>query len=263
LVTSSNLDQRPKAALPGTIPKTTDDAFLGGRLLIRQPRLGFRAGLDSVMLAAAVSARAGDRVCDVGSGVGTAALCLAARVAGLHITAVEIDAELAALAQANAERNACARSFTAFAADILKRPRIVPRQTFHHVLTNPPFHDVARGTRAPAAAKARATSAHARELVEWLRFARAVAHPQGSVTAILPPEQIPPALQALSPGGQGVEIIPLWPKEGASAKRVIIRVRMNARTPLIVRPGLLLHGADGKPTAGADLILRHGAALTT
>ena len=68
MVTSSNPDQRPKAAPFAT----TDDAFLGGRVQVLQPRKGFRAGLDAVMLAAAVPARAGDRVCELGAGVGTA-----------------------------------------------------------------------------------------------------------------------------------------------------------------------------------------------
>jgi tRNA1(Val) A37 N6-methylase TrmN6 len=259
LVTSSSPDQRPKAAQL----ETTIDTFLGGRIHVCQPRQGFRAGLDSVMLAAAVPAKSGDSVCDLGAGVGTAALCLAARIGGLHITAVEIDEKLAALAQTNAERNACAQSFNALSADVLKRPRALKRQSFRHVLTNPPYHDIARGTRAPAAAKARATSSHASDLIAWLRFARALAHPQGMVTAITPPEQIPQALQALSPEGRGVEIIPLWPKEGAPAKRAIIRVRMNARAPLLMQPGLVLHRPDGKPTEEAEAVLRHAAALTT
>ncbi|MBL8781994.1 MAG: methyltransferase [Alphaproteobacteria bacterium] len=244
-------------------PNTTIDAFLGGRVQVCQTRQGFRAGLDSLMLAASVPARAGDSVCDLGAGVGTASLCLAARIGGLHITAVEIDDELAALAQANAERNEHAQSYQVMIADVLKRPRTLKRQSFRHVLTNPPYHDIARGTRAPTAAKARATSSHARDLIEWLRFARTLAHPQGMVTAILPPEQIPQALQALSPEGQGVEIIPLWPKQGAPAKRLIIRVRMNARAPLLMQPGLVLHRLDGKPTEEAEAVLRHAAALTT
>jgi tRNA1(Val) A37 N6-methylase TrmN6 len=259
LVTSSSPDQRPKAAQPGT----TIDAFLGGRVQVCQPRQGFRAGLDSVMLAAAVPARSGDSVCDLGAGAGTASLCLAARVSGLHITAVEIDEELAALAQANAQRNEGAQSFHVVTSDVLKRPRTLKRQSFRHVLTNPPYHDIARGTRAPTAAKARATSSHTRDLIEWLRFARTLAHPQGMVTAIMPPEQIPQALQALSPEGQGAEIIPLWPKQGAPAKRVIIRVRINARAPLLMQPGLVLHRPDGKPTEQAEAVLRHAAALTT
>jgi tRNA1(Val) A37 N6-methylase TrmN6 len=242
---------------------TTDDAFLGGRVHVLQPRKGYRAGLDAVMLAAAVPGHTGDTVCDLGAGVGTAALCLAARVPGLHITAVEIDEDLAALARVNAARHASTASFEIVAADVSKRPRTLARQSFNHLLTNPPYHDVARGTRAPDGAKARATSAKARELVDWLRFARALVRPKGTVTAILPPEQVPVALEALSPDGSGVELVPLWPKLGEAAKRLIIRIRINSKTPLKLHAGLALHCADGKPTPEADAVLRDAAALTT
>lgn len=255
---SSAADQRPKAA---QAIELTDDAFLGGRVRTWQPAQGFRAGLDAVTMAAAVPARAKEHICELGAGIGVAVLCLAARVADLRITAVEIDEDLAALAQANAERNNA--PIDTIVADVLKRPRILGRQSFHHVFTNPPFHDIAKGTRAPGAAKARATSAHAHDLVAWLRFARALVRPKGTVTAILPPDQIPLALEALAPARQGVELIPLWPKPGAPAKRIIIRARMNAKAPLQLHAGLLLATTHGKPTPEAEAVLRHGEALIT
>lgn len=239
----------------------TDDAFLGGRVNAWQPAHGFRAGLDSVTLAAAVPARAKEHVCELGSGVGIAALCLAARVRDLHITAVEIDEDLAALVQANAERNNT--HMEAVVADVLKRPRTLARQSFHHVFTNPPYHDIARGTRAPEAAKARATSTATHDLVTWFRFARALTRPKGTVTAIVPPDQISLVLQTLTKDGQGAEIIPLWPKPGAAAKRVIIRTRMNSKAPLQLHAGLLLGTTAGKPSPEAEAVLRHGQALIT
>ncbi|MEO0916318.1 MAG: methyltransferase, partial [Pseudomonadota bacterium] len=59
---------------------TTDNAFLGGRLQVLQPAVGYRAGADPVLLAAAVDAGPGHSVLDVGCGVGTALLCLGTRV---------------------------------------------------------------------------------------------------------------------------------------------------------------------------------------
>jgi tRNA1(Val) A37 N6-methylase TrmN6 len=261
LATHSSADQRPKDA-PTSI-EVTDDAFLGGQVRVWQPAEGFRAGLDSVALAAAVTATSRQRVCDLGSGVGVASLCLAARIPGLHFTAVEIDRDLAEITTANAARNAHAASFDVIVADVLKRPRAIERQSFHHVITNPPFHDIERGTRAPAADKARATSVLSGELIAWLRFARALVRPKGWVTAILPPEQLSLALQALAPSGNGVEVVPLWPKAEIAAKRVIVRARMNSNAGLRVLPGLIWHNADGTPTAEADAVLRHGKALTT
>lgn len=254
----SSRDQRPKAALPASL---SDDAFLDGRVRLLQPRNGFRAGLDSVVLAAAVPARPRQRVCDVGVGVGAAALCLAARVPQLHITGVEIDEDVATIAGENAARNDQAQTFEVIVADVLKRPRTIQRQYFDHVITNPPFHDTARGTRAPLAAKARATSAAHDELSLWLRFARAVAKPAGWLTMIVPPEQLAVAIAALSPRGLGVEIVPLLPKRDAAAKRVIIRVRMNSRAGLVLHPGVVLHEADGTPTPAAQAVLRRGEAL--
>src|SRR6202790_2016843 len=86
----------------------TGDAFLGGRLRLRQPKSGHRAGHDAMLLAAATSARAGDRVADFGAGVGAAGLALAKRVAGIELVLVEIDAALAVLARGNAASNAVA-----------------------------------------------------------------------------------------------------------------------------------------------------------
>ncbi|MCE9521803.1 MAG: methyltransferase [Alphaproteobacteria bacterium] len=258
---TSDASQRPNAALSGT--GLTDDAFLGGLVRVWQPANGFRAGLDSVMLAAAVPAAARQSVCELGLGVGVASLCLAARIPGLHLTGVELDRGVAEIAQANAARNHHAASFEVVVADVLKRPRALARQGFHHVITNPPFHDIERGTRAPAPDKAQATSVHARELVEWLRFARALVRPKGWVTAILPPEQLLLALQTLAPNGKGVEIFPLWPKAGVTAKRVIIRARMNSNAGLRLLPGLTLHNADATPSTEADAVLRHAHALTT
>ena len=96
----------------------TCDAFLGGRVLVRQPETGFRSGLDAVFLAAACSAADGDRVLEAGCGAGAAALCLLARVPGAHVTGVEIDPGLAALARANAEDNGVSSRFEIVAANV-------------------------------------------------------------------------------------------------------------------------------------------------
>ena len=85
-------------------PDLTEDTLLGGRVRLRQPRVGLRAGHDAVLLAAAVPARPGDRVLELGCGSGAAFLCLAARVPDLSIVAVEREPALAALARENAER---------------------------------------------------------------------------------------------------------------------------------------------------------------
>src|SRR5689334_9456408 len=113
------------------------DSFLDGRVKVWQPEFGLRSGLDAVMLAAAVPARSGQSALELGTGVGTASLCLLARVSDLAVTGIEIDPELAAMAQVNATENSVAARF--LAGDIFVLP-IELKRDFDHVFCNPPFH---------------------------------------------------------------------------------------------------------------------------
>src|SRR5258707_10853827 len=125
--------------------EVTEDAVLGGKLRLKQPTGGHRFGHDAILLAAACPARAGERVVDLGAGVGAAGLALALRVAGTNVVLVEIDAALAALAAENAQLNALAARVSslvldvaapasAFAAAGLESESAVP------VLVDPPFY---------------------------------------------------------------------------------------------------------------------------
>jgi tRNA1(Val) A37 N6-methylase TrmN6 len=241
----------------------TNDAFLNGRIHVLQPARGFRSGLDAVMLASAVPARERQNVCELGAGVGVASLCLAHRVAELQTTVVEIDPELLELAVRNFRQNKLSGKLEAVAADILKRPKLIPRQHFHHIFSNPPFHDAQKGTVAPGLQKATAKSISTDALEAWLRFARAIVRPKGTVTVILPPAQLPSALQTLTRAGLGASITPLWPKALEPAKRVILCVQVNSNAPLRLNPGIILHDERGRPTGAAEEILREGKPLTT
>src|SRR5208283_5102281 len=96
----------------------TCDAFLGGRIHVRQPGKGFRSGLDAVFLAAACPAREGDAILEAGCGAGAASLCLLARMGNITVTGVEADPDLAALARENAAANGFGERFEVVAADI-------------------------------------------------------------------------------------------------------------------------------------------------
>ena len=147
----------------------TEDAFLGGRLRLRQPKSGHRVGHDAILLAAATSAKSGDRVADFGSGVGAAGLALARRVAGIKLVLVEIDRELAGLARGNARANDIAAEIvtldlTSDAASFA-RAGLAP-DSLDAVLMNPPFNDTARHRASPH--KALAHVATTTTLEDWI-----------------------------------------------------------------------------------------------
>lgn len=231
------------------------ERFLGGRVVVRQSETGFRAGLDAVMLAAAVPD--GDReVLELGAGAGTASLCLASRQAGLKVIGLEIDPDLADLASANADANGMTGRVTFAEADIFDLPAAY-RRPFNHVLCNPPFHGD-EGQAAPDPAKARALQ-DGGTLSGWLEVGLKRTASGGTFTTILRADRLGEALAALPE--RGVTVFPLWPKAGVAAKRVIIQARQGSRAPLVIAAGLVLHRDDGSYTPEADAVLREGRGL--
>jgi tRNA1Val (adenine37-N6)-methyltransferase len=239
------------------VSETTKDKFLGGRIVVQQPAKGFRAGLDAVMLAAAIPAKSKSEILELGTGVGTASLCLASRVAGCGITGVEIDAKLVDLAIANAKANKVADRVTFVEDDVFQlRPAL--RHLFDHVMCNPPFHDE-KGMASPNAARDRALRDRHR-LRDWFDIGLKRTTARGTFTAIVRADRLKEVIGHLPE--TGVSVFPLWPKPVEPAKRVIVQVRKGVRSQSVILPGLVLHDDHGKYTPEADAVLRGERALS-
>ena len=235
----------------------TSDHLLGGRVSYVQPRDGFRAALDPVLLAAAVPAEAGQHVLEGGTGAGAALLCLAARVPDISGVGIDCDPGLLQLAQANAAANA--QPGLLFAAGDLAASPIGGE--FDHAFANPPYH-AADGTRSPSHAREAAKRAAPGQLSIWVEaLCRPLRH-RGTLTLILPPRLLELALTAMRDGKTPAEcIFPIWPKQGHPARLLLVRGRKNGRSPLVLASGLVLHTETGAFRPEADLILRSGGAL--
>jgi tRNA1(Val) A37 N6-methylase TrmN6 len=244
----------------------TDDAVLGGRLRLLQPRAGHRFGHDAILLAAATAAKSGERAVEFGAGVGAAGLALAARVPAVSVTLIDVDADLAALARENAARNALAERVSALALDVTAPAEqfttagLLPA-SIDHVLTNPPFHDAARQPGSPDARRRLAHAAPRATLKPWLRAAGHLLRPGGIVTLIFSADGLGDVLGAFGEEFGAVAVLPIYPKPAAPAIRVMVRAVKGGRAPLTVSPALVLNGGDGRPTAEAEAILRAGTAL--
>lgn len=231
------------------------ETFLDGKVRVDQPATGFRSGLDAVMLAAAVPARPGQAALELGSGAGAASLCLAARVPHVTITGVEVAADLAGLAGRNAAVNGMAARVSFTTADIFALPPAL-RRDFDHVFVNPPFHG--EGQLPPDADRARALN-DGGQLTDWLKLGLQRTVSGGYFTAILRADRLPEALAALPVAG--VTMLPLWPRAGEAAKRVLLQARKGSGAAFAFLPGLVLHDSPGAYTPEANAILRGGAAL--
>ena len=237
----------------------TEDALLGGRVRLLQPAAGLRAGHDAVLLAAAVPARPGQAVLEAGCGSGAGFLCLAARVPGLRVVAVERDAALAALARENAARAGLGARVTVIEGDVADPALRRALPPVAHGFANPPYWDA--GTEPPAALRRGATHAGGIALAAWAECLAASLAMRGSVTLVLPAARFADGAAALAAAGCGsLALLPLWPRAGMPAKRVLLAARRGGRGPARVLPGLVLHGPEG-PTEAAEAVLRGGVAL--
>jgi len=244
----------------------TDDTVLDGRLRLHQPAQGHRVGHDAILLAAATAAKKGEHAVELGAGVGAAGLALAQRVEGLRVTLVEVDPALVALAQENAERNGLGARVNAVALDVAASARAFTAAGLKpgladRVLMNPPFHDLTRQGASPHAGRRLAHVASPDVLPVWIGAASRLLGARGVLTLIWRADALEDVLAALKRSFGGVAVLPVHPKPGAAAIRVLVRAAKQSRAPLTIYPGLILNEADGRPSEAANAVLRGRSVL--
>lgn len=244
----------------------TRDAFLGGRITVSQPRHGFRAGLDSVLLGAAV-APGSTSLLDLGCGVGTASLVALAHNTALTATLLDQNAPMLALAKSNAQANGFADRVTLIEADVAgkgaaRRAAGLGDNAYASVIANPPFFDANGGTLAADDARADARHMTADRLELWVKTAAGAAASGAEIIFIYPVESLSPLLAAFSARFGAITILPLAPRAGEPVTRLLIRAIKGSRAPLTMLACRALHEPEGRAfTPQFDAILRGTARL--
>lgn len=241
----------------------SDGTLLGGRIAYRQFRVGYRTGIEPVLLAASVPAAPGEQVLEAGCGAGAGLLCLSSRGAFAG-TGIEQDAATAALARHNLDRNGLADwpilalPLQAAAAQLAGTP---PHGRFDHAMANPPWHRA--GTSMSASLRRDlAKRAPAGTLEIWTRSLARLLREGGTLTLILPAALHAEAAAAMTGCGiGGIRLLPFWPTEGRPARIALIQGIAGSRGDGSILPGLVLHRPGGGFTDAAEAVLRDGAAL--
>lgn len=238
---------------------------LDKQVRLLQPADGFRTSLDSVMLAAACPVQGGQRVLDMGCGVGGAAFCVLHRVPDCHVTGVELQDCHVELAQQNISLNNAEERAAFMMGDIRDYGVAEPQERYDHVICNPPYLEAGEYTPSPHAKKAKALGHDEAglDIKDWVDAGFRLLKSRGSLTIIHRADAADRIVQSMGRRFGGIEIIPLWPRAGQPAKRVIIRALKDRRSPAKLHQGLVLHQDDGSYTPETDAILRGTACLVS
>ncbi len=237
---------------------TTRDQFLGGRLTITQPAKGYRAGVDAVFLAAAVTALPGQSVLELGCGVGVASLCLQARVGDLDLIGLEVQPEYATLARQNALLNGL--SMGVVTGDLTDTPSDLRARQFDHVLANPPYYQRARGTASPKVGRETALGETA-PLRTWVDAAVRRMRPKGHMTMIQKADRLPDLIAACDSRLGDLSVLPLVPRSGRAAELVILRARKGAGGAFRLLSPKILHIGDRHRIDGDSYVAEISAIL--
>ena len=243
-------------------PDTTHDRFLGGRLTLRQPAKGYRAGVDAALLAAACGLRPGERLLEAGCGAGAVMLAAALRAPGAaEVVGLERDPAMAALARENIRDNGLDGRARVVEGDVAAGFAALGLVPFDAVAANPPFFDDADAIRGPHPTRRGAYLADD-GLDGWIGFMLKALREGGTLTLIHRADRLGDILGLLAPKAGSVRVRPIQPFADAPAKRVVVRALKTGKAPLVLLPALVLHDrSEAKYTPQAEAILRGEAAL--
>ena len=236
-----------------------ENALLGGRVRLRQPAKGYRAGMDAALLAAAVAAAPGERVIEAGCGAGAVLMQIAARCPGVALTGLERDPAMAALARENASLNGADAQIVE--GDVAAGFRTLDLPLFDRAVSNPPFFDDPAALRAPAEGKRGAWMADD-GLKAWTTFLLKSVREGGRIAVIHRADRLADLLALLGETAGSFAVRGIHPYTDEPAKRVLVQAIKTGKAPLRLLPPLVLHDRSGaKHTAEAEAILRGEAAL--
>ncbi len=253
-----------------TTMETTRDLFLGGRIeIVQLAEKGHRAGLDAILIAAALPQGISGMVADLGSGSGTAGLACIALRPELKALLVENNPEIARLAIETsmlARNNAFRSRIRVLETDVTltgqdrEKAGLINRSC-DYVILNPPYNDAGSNRHSKDTIKADAYVMGEGGLDAWMRTAASILKPRGQMAMIYRSQSIGQIIAAMQGRFGAMEIMPIYSRVNEPAKRLLIRAIKGSKAPITFAPALIVHNEDGSFTQKADAVLRGEAFL--
>ncbi|MAP24574.1 MAG: hypothetical protein CMM87_03470 [Rickettsiales bacterium] len=243
----------------------TIDEFLGGLFKLKQPKKGFRAGTDSILLAASIHLKKEHSLIELGCGVGAVLLSLNHRFPNNTLSGIEFDNVSYSYALENLRKlRETIEILNADITEISKKSTYKSfQQRFDQAVMNPPFFQNShKKQQSVSRENARSFSNQSHELALWFKAANFLLRDQGLLTIVYSTASLSSVITiAETAHFGGFKLFPIWSKPGNNSKRIIIQMQKNSKKPTVLKPGLILYNADNTHTPEAISILNNGNQL--
>ncbi len=240
----------------------TKDTILGGSVIIKQPRYGYRISSDSIFLAASVPLGAGDQILDLGAGTGAISLALAKRCSKVFITAIENHTKHLKCLYENIELNNLLGRIDVMGLDISELPDSLIKRKFDHVVCNPPFYNKSSNQLPGETSKRVSSHEGSVTLEKWIKLASKFLKKGGSFSLIMPSNRYDESIEILSKYFLTIRILELIPRKGKKSKRILLQGWTKGIKQIQRLDSIELHTEKNNNfTNKAEKILREGNTL--
>jgi tRNA1Val (adenine37-N6)-methyltransferase len=224
----------------------TTDSILNGALTLVQPRNGYRFSIDSILLGRFVRVRKRDRVLELGAGCGVISVMIAALWLPREVVAVEIQPDLAAIAERNAALNQL-DSIRVISADLrARRIEGLAPASFDVVVANPPYRALGSGRRSPNPGRRVAREERAATLADFVAAAKRFAANGAKAAFVFDASRSAELLRCLA--GHSLEpkrIRFVHPRADAPAATILVEARKDGGIEVAIEPPLMLYDRPG------------------
>jgi tRNA1Val (adenine37-N6)-methyltransferase len=233
----------------------TVDLILNGNLRLFQKKRGYRFSLDSLLLSQFFSAKPKTANIDLGCGSGIIMLILASRFPQTTWTGVEIQEDLAALAQKNVQLNGLDSRIKILCDDARAIKRILPANSFDAVVFNPPYRKLKSGMINPQLEKAIARHEIKGSLKDFLQAAQYLLKPGGRVFTIYPAKRLAELVSLFrSYSVEPKRLKLVFSNYFSEAEFVLAEGRTRSREELKIEQPLYIYDQDKKYTSEISAI---------
>lgn len=243
---------------PSSMPDVIETTLLRGQVKLLQPREGFHASMDTVLLAAATHVNEGQTLLDVGCGVGSAGLCVTLKNKNITLFGIDIFEENIVLARENARINGVSDRVM-FEFNSLQQDTVLKDNYFDVVMTNPPYQSGGKHTPSPHAQKSLAHGEDGSDITlgEWCKYLHKKLKQGGKMVMVHRADRLDEIIRALTERRWFGSLVvkPVHSRVNEPAKRILISARKERYAPIVIKPALVMHQADGSYTAEAAAIL--------